>query len=70
MSNIKPIITKGDVIRAMTDERLADKISYLERIENNCRAACPAGIDCHHDTSDMKCKEFLSYWIKQPAKED
>ena len=63
----KPIITRGDVIRAMTDEELA---GWLERIRmycanDLCGQGCPLAEVCYSKADTPL--ETLD-WLKQEAK--
>lgn len=65
----KPVVSRADWIRAMSDEELAERIyarSAYTLCEIICGGKCKA-IDTLDKTSDQVCKEIVLKWLKQPA---
>ena len=57
-------MTNGDMIRAMSNEELADFIGA--RI--TACGMCPARRRCANDTDD-DCNDQIAYWLNQTAEE-
>ena len=66
-------ITNADHIRAMSDEELAEFLTYLN--PTNCQdCAFSHGWRCQPDRDDYsdfeKCEEGRKRWLKQPEEEE
>ena len=64
-----PVITNADLIRSMSDEELAEKISH-QCISYLCDIVCVG--DCNafatlNKTSHQRCVEIVLHWLKRPA---
>ena len=62
--------TNADIIRAMSDEELAEFLTHIN--PTNCQdCAFSHGWRCHPDRDDYadfdKCKEGRKRWLQQPA---
>lgn len=61
----KNIVTKGDKIRSMTDEEMAE---YIDKHMPKywCKNGCPASEFCK-DSDEETCRETILKWLKKEA---
>lgn len=59
------VITNGDRIRSMSDEELAEWLTYPVCAYADCYKRCPA----LPENNRAKCDENILEWLQQPTKE-
>ena len=58
-------MTRGDEIRSMSDEELADFIREL----NECCLAGAGMVDCSNNTECIDCKGIVLEWLQSEVEE-